>query len=148
MNRVTPVPRKARLIVVGVFLLLTVACTMGSSYRMNASHFAYPNSNVIPLTEIEGSSSRVCGLLIFAWSSTGVDDVNDALEDALLSQSGADLIVDATVDSGVLMIPPFVTLCQVRVRGTAASMEVGMQQLSESEHIEDVRIWQAAVNPE
>ncbi|MBS2017708.1 MAG: hypothetical protein JST00_32820 [Deltaproteobacteria bacterium] len=114
---------------VSLAVTLLSGCTLGSSSQSPQSHFAYPNSNVIPMGEARGSHSRLCGLLIFNWGAPDGDDQEAATKEAL-ERANADILINVRTDSAQQIIPMLINICKVSVRGTAAKMEVGRQQLS------------------
>jgi hypothetical protein len=122
----------------GVALLSLVALASGCQVSAMAtmipsSKFVYPNSNVTPLTETEGSTSKLCGFII-PWSSPDANDVAEASREAIAKVQGADLLIDVYAETEMIAGPTFPVnifyFCSVKVRGTAAHMEVGLQQLS------------------
>lgn len=137
------------LLMLGVlfFALACTACSYGNGYRINSTHFAYPNSNVVPLGEVEGSSTRLCGLLFINWGSAGGDDVDSAIEDAMHAEAGADLLINADVETGQFYFPYLFSTCYASVRGTAARMEVGRQELSVFEQNPTLSHWVGVPHP-
>jgi hypothetical protein len=111
-----------------LFILSLAGCSFGSASISPMSHFAFPNSNVIPIGEAKGSHTRLCGLLIINWGSPDGDDQQIAIEEAL-EETGGDILINVRTDSQLFMIPYLFALCITSVRGTAAKMEIGRQQL-------------------
>jgi len=112
----------------GVSLATLLGCTLGSSSQSPQSHFAFPNSNVVPLAEATGSNSRLCGLLLVTWGSPNGEDQDKATRDALESGNG-DILINVRTESSLFFVPYLFAICTTKVRGTAAKMEVGRQQL-------------------
>jgi hypothetical protein len=103
-------------------------CTIGQSSQSPQSHFAFPNSNVIPLGEAQGSATKLCGLLFVDWGSPDADDQDLATQRALEKSQG-DLLINVRTDSSLFTVPMLFAICKTRVRGTSARMEVGRQIL-------------------
>ena len=109
-------------------LTVNLGCTLSSSTGIApTSHFVYPNSNVTATSEVTGNHSAVCGVLIVSWGPPS-NAADIALNDAL-QKSGADLLVNARITAKMTKYFLF-DLCSTSVTGTAATMEVGMQDLS------------------
>ena len=106
-----------------------LGCSFGASSQSPMSHFAFPNSNVVPLGSARGSASKLCGLLFVTWGSPDADDQEHATREAL-EASGGDLLINVRTDSKVFFVPMLISICTTKVRGTACKMEVGRQQLS------------------
>lgn len=116
---------------IGVAVLValsSVGCTLGSASQSPQSHFTFPNSNVIPLKEARGSSSKLCGLLGITPGAPDAEDQEAATREAL-DRSGGDLLINVRTDTRIFNAFLF-AICTTKVRGTAAKMEVGRQQLS------------------
>lgn len=103
-------------------------CTVGNSAQSPQSHFAFPNSNVIPIGESQGSHSKLCGLLIFNFGSPSGADQDIATKEALEKAKG-DILINVRTDSNTFFFPGLFTVCTTSVQGTAAKMEIGRQQL-------------------
>jgi Cys-rich repeat protein len=113
----------------GLAALVTLAgCTFGQSAQSPQSHFAFPNSNVVPLGAAHGSATKLCGLLFIVWGSPDADDQELATQRALETSSG-DLLINVRTDSSLFAVPYLFAICKTSVRGTAARMEVGRQVL-------------------
>lgn len=125
-------PGHARTWVQLVFATVAIAihtgCAIGASTIVPTSQFVYPNSNVTPIGYTEGSRSRVCGFLIFNLGSPSGEDQQISTQRALEAVD-ADILIDVQVSTKVVYIPGLVQVCETRVRGTGASMEVGEQIL-------------------
>lgn len=118
-----------RLTVCTLVLIICVGCKIGSgAQRVVQSHFAYPNSNVIPIGTAQGSKSRLCGLLFINWGAPDYDDMDQAINRALTS-TGGDLLINMRTDQKIFTIPFLFTVCITNVSGTAAKMEIGRQRL-------------------
>ncbi len=103
-------------------------CSIGSAQQSPQSHFAFPNSNVIPLGPAEGTASKLCGILFINFGSPDAQDQEDATQQAL-SKANGDLLINVRTDSKLFMVPMLFATCSTTVRGTAARMEVGRQAL-------------------
>ena len=112
---------------VGLSAVSLASCGFGASSQSPSSHFVYPNSNVIPLGAAEGTTRRLCGILFVNWGTPDADDQDSATRDAL-EASGGDLIINVRTDT-TLFFAWFFSLCTTHVRGIAAKMEIGRQQL-------------------
>lgn len=103
--------------------------TMGT-FQEN-SHYVYPNSNVQALGQV---ASEVKKMYFFAAPGAGTMSkmVDEATASALEKAPGADLLINVSVDT---TITPFPVIpggsVKVSIRGTAAKMEVGIQELSQ-----------------
>jgi len=120
--------RRFRILVSLTLLTFVVSCSFGAASIIPQTHFAYPNSNVVPLGHAEGKASKLCGIFFITWGSPDGDLAMRAVQKALASKGG-DLMIDARFDSKSFFIPYIVTICSVSVSGTAAKMEVGRQEL-------------------
>ena len=109
-------------------LVLSTGCSFGAASISPSSHFAFPNSNVIPIGSASGSKTRLCGILFVNWGSPDGDDQEAATQRAL-KKSGGDILINVRTDSQIFSIPMLFSLCITKVQGTAAKMEVGRQQL-------------------
>ena len=58
-----------------------VGCSFGSASISPSSHFAFPNSNVIPIGSASGSKTRLCGILFVQWGSPDGDDQEAATQE-------------------------------------------------------------------
>jgi hypothetical protein len=87
------------------------------------SHYAYPNSNVIPLSQVKGEATRTS---FFSPPLPTASVQHDSIYNALQKAKGADLIINSFhfMDITSLGFLPIYTLTY-RVEGTAAKMEVG-----------------------
>ena len=109
-------------------LLTQTACVYGFSASQPSSHFAYPNSNVRPIGEATGKRTKLCGLLFFNVGTPNLADQEMAVSRALQSSNG-DMLLDMQIDSKQFLFPYLFSTCTTRVYGTAATMEIGTQQL-------------------
>ena len=120
------------LVFAGVLLLLVISvsgCTVGSGVSLYPqSHFDYPNSNIIPIGQVQAEVSGAVGL-----HPTIMDA--DLMEEVImkaLQQKGGDLLIDYNLSIRIKMYPLLIfNLYETvyRVNGTAAKMEVGKQIL-------------------
>ncbi|MBM3301667.1 MAG: hypothetical protein FJY85_17175 [Deltaproteobacteria bacterium] len=108
--------------------LSTVGCTIATGvWPVPQSHFAYPNSNVIPLGEGKGEASDTS----FGLPSIGMDpDLMQQAVQAAIQTKGGNLLVDYDLYFEISTIPglPIYTTTW-RVEGTVAKMEIGKQIL-------------------
>jgi hypothetical protein len=121
-----------------VLLIVTLAaCTVtpAGNARLNSSHFVYPNSNVAPLSPVTASTSKLCGILgIFNWDGYTPETTEEVYVQAL-KKSGGDLLINTSESRSTagylytVIFPPLISVCTTEVRGTAAKMQVGMQEL-------------------
>ena len=106
-------------------------CAGPSIYQpFNQTHFAYPNSNVIPLGHARGSASKsYINLLVYQqMPDFGGTALFEEAATRALSGSGGDLIIDGTYQVSST-IYPLVTVVNATVDGTAAKMEIGKRKL-------------------
>ena len=104
-------------------LTVNLGCTLSSSTGISpTSHFVYPNSNVTAASEVTGSHSSLCGVLMFSWGPPA-NAADIALNDAL-TKGSADLLMNARITSKITNFLVF-SQCTTSVTGTAATMEVG-----------------------
>jgi hypothetical protein len=113
--------------------LALTACTGASAYApMAQSNFAYPNSNISPITHVKASVTRTYV------SPFQIPDIPSAAMQReayfkALQGSGGDLIIDGDFTVRTTLIPLlFVTIINAEgtVEGTAAKIDqVGMRKL-------------------
>jgi len=110
-----------------IALLLLTACTTKMYDLHPKSHYSYPNSNIKPLGEATGEASQVT---FFVPPLLSGEVARLAVESALRTKPGSDILLNYTSETKVtaLAILPIYIL-SYKVRGTAASMSVGMQEL-------------------
>ncbi len=112
--------------------LLVVACSLpAGSSRINSSHFVYPNSNVTPIGQpgnAEGSKSKLCGFLFFMWNGFA-PEVTEKAYIRVLEKSGGDILINANESRSTFLIPSLFATCTTSVKGTAAKMQMGAQEL-------------------
>lgn len=114
---------KGRIALLAVVGLMASGCA--TTYYVGSdpeTYFTYPNSNVIPLEETQGEASN--GSMVMT-----AEGQKRAIENALSKVPGADTLINAqwfVKQSTVL----FFTSSTSIVRGTAAEVEVGEQELS------------------
>lgn len=108
-------------------VFVTTGCTIGSGAMLKPqSHFAFPNSNVIPLGKAHGEASS---------SSFGTPEIMNAdlQEQAIqnaLREKGGDLLIDYTFFYTITTIPLLpVYTTTIKVDGTACKMEIGQKIL-------------------
>jgi len=119
---------------VTIFICLIVFC--GCSIKAGGidtqTHFSYPNSNVTPLGPVSSSFSKTG--IIFPPSVTGAD-VKGLMDKALAQKAGADLVINSKIDTKYTIYPLFffnIYTVDMTLAGTAANMEVGIQELDEN----------------
>ena len=114
-------------------LLIIIGCLVVSSCSLKIgsvvpnSHYVYPNSNVMPLGQTS-SEIRKTGFIIPP--AFKAQDVDQLYTTALSKHSGADLIIDYSVDTKITSFFIFHFLKTTLV-GTAAKMEVGKQDIGQ-----------------
>ncbi|WP_428235051.1 hypothetical protein [Gracilimonas sp.] len=119
------------LITVFACAILLVGCSTKYGQRVVSSHYVYPNSNVVPLGYTTAEVSRV-GILFPKQANKEVYE--ELFNQALSKHQGADIIVDMGLDVTYTQIPiPILTIwiTKMNLTGTAASVEVGEQELSQ-----------------
>jgi hypothetical protein len=110
-----------------IFFLLALGlsgCTQTYFQKFDPqSHYAYPNSNVTPISHVKGQASKTT---FFSPPMLSASLQHDAIYNALQQAPGADLLVNSFhfQDMTSLLILPIYTITY-RVEGTAAKMEVG-----------------------
>ena len=113
---------------IGILLCLALAmfgCTIGTGATLQPqSHFAFPNSNVIPLGKVHGKATTVS----FFPSPMDADLQEQAVQNAL-RQKGGDILIDYTYSYKIVswIIPIYTTT--IKVDGTACKIEIGEQEL-------------------
>jgi len=112
-----------------ILILLSIVacygCTMNIGRFEPNSHFAFPNSNVIPLGHVSAEISRV-GFL----SAKSVDkEMVDEVMNKALKEKGGDLLINYKFSTSTtwFILPIFTTA--LHVDGTACKMTVGRQEL-------------------
>ncbi len=117
------------LLIAGLF---TAGCVTKAGDRLTSTNFAYPNSNVTPLGKVEASTpSKFSVFVPRTMSRQNVIDLRDA---ALSQAPGADLLINVRTDTSVTMFPYPIPMYWTKstIKGTAAKMEVGEQELQEN----------------
>jgi hypothetical protein len=108
-----------------VGLLATSACSGPSLYSpLPQSNFAYPNSDVTPMSHVVGSAKRSYFMPFQTPEFSDATMRREAYADAL-SKSGGDLIIDGDYTVKTTMIPILIGelfTVEARVEGTAARM--------------------------
>ncbi len=107
---------------------LITGCTISQSQRVASSHFVYPNSNVSPTKPSKGSTTKLCGILVFSWNGHTSEAQEAAYKEAIDS-SGSDLVINANMTTSMFMFPGLFTTCSTAVEGMGAKMTVGKQEL-------------------
>lgn len=111
--------------------VLTAGCTTTNSLGyIPQSNFSFPNSNVIPMNTVTGSSTTTMIGLI----PPGVpgSQIEAAVNDAKSKAAGADLLLDVVGNVTQTIIPLIyfqIYTTTVEVEGVAAKSEIGRQQL-------------------
>lgn len=113
--------------------LVSVGCTTTNSLGyIPQSNFSFPNSNVIPMNTVQGSTTAVSfGFLPPGLSGSSIETaVNNAKSQAV----GADLLLNVVGNVSVttiplILIPGSFYFTKVEVEGVAAKAELGRQQL-------------------
>lgn len=103
-------------------------CTVKYGFFEPNSHFAFPNSNVKPLGQVSGESSRT---RIFIVKSVDKEMIDEAISNALKAKGG-DLLINYKNTTSVTMIPiPLFTIytTTLHIEGTACKMTIGRQEL-------------------
>ncbi len=108
-----------------VFLLSSCAVRVGSV--IPNSHYVYPNSNVTPLGHTYSEIKKTGVIIPPAFKARDVDQLYNT---ALSRHSGADVIIDYSVDTKITSFFIFHFLKTTLV-GTAAKMEVGKQDIGQ-----------------
>ena len=123
----------ARLFLVPLVMgLFAAGCVTKAGDRLISTNFSYPNSNVTPLREVEASTpSKFSVFFPRTMSRNNVVELKDA---ALAQAEGADILINVRTDTTVTMFPYPVPLFWTKstIKGTAARMEVGEQQLQDN----------------
>jgi predicted small secreted protein len=110
-----------------ISVLLTACTTPFSAGRSTQSHFTYPNSNVTPLANAEGSSTTITDILFIPLFPNLGNMIEEAIQKAVKSRGG-DLLIDYQTVGYTTSYLLFSTMT-IGVRGTAAKMEIGKQEL-------------------
>ncbi len=119
----------ALIILVVAISLVSFGCSTKIGGTGTQSHFSYPNSNVKPLGKVSASLSKTSWLVFPTITEA---DVKSLMDKALAQKSGADLLINYSIDTKVTSIPfLMLTYMDVTIEGTAVSMDVGKQNLQE-----------------
>jgi hypothetical protein len=110
--------------------LAFVGWTMGRRYESgHSSHFAFPNSNVIPLGPAKATVVTEQSVGVPSPLRSGESDLK-VFNAAIAQVSGADLLIDWTMKNEIKRAGPLPFYWTVSsVEGTAAKMEVGNKKL-------------------
>ena len=116
------------------FIAIIVALSFmafGCSTKIGAagtqSHFSYPN--VKPLGKVSATLSKTSWLV---YPGVTEEDVKTLMDKALSQKSGADLLINYSIDTKVTIIPfIMLTYMDISIEGTAVSMDVGKKNLQE-----------------
>ncbi len=114
-----------KLYLIGIASLLLSSCTTVSYDLHPRSHYDYPNSNVKPLGEAVGRTSQIS---LFVPPQPNGEIERQAVESALRTRQGADLLINYVSETKILMLP-FINIMTYSVHGTAAAMPVGLQKV-------------------
>lgn len=114
-----------RTLAVVVLAIITSSCSMKLGSIVPNSHYVYPNSNITPLGN---TSSEIKKFSVIVPPSFKAQDVDQLYNSALSQHSGADVIIDYSVDTKITSVFIFHFL-KTSIAGTAAKMEVGKQEL-------------------
>lgn len=111
--------------------VVTLGCPMpAGTIRETESHFVYPNSNVFALpTQVSAVERKMCGFLIFNWGADYGRLADVAIEEALAHAPSSSVLIDMRASATQLVAGLF-AVCSVRVTGTPARVEIGVQDLS------------------
>ena len=112
---------------VGLFLVLSAGgCTIASGvWPVPQSHFADPNSNVLPLGPGKGEASTMG----FGMPDIMDVDLMEAAVQSAIREKGGDLLVDYYLFYDIKTYFPMVHSITWRAEGTVAKMEIGKQKL-------------------
>lgn len=123
-----------RMFAKGVLVFAVMLTMTGCFFKRNylngigpKSHFAYPNSNVIPLGKAIGEATVTRLGMMPPMISAELKE--EALLNAISQIPEADILVDYVMTSSATTVLFFQTLT-IHVEGTAAKMTVGEQKLS------------------
>jgi hypothetical protein len=106
-------------------------CTQKMGTFSEQTHFSYPNSNVKPLGQVKSSIKKTRILFPYLYKA---EDIKGLINEALAQKPGADLLINYKTDTKItsLPFPPYLIWQTVTLEGTAASIEVGEQELQEA----------------
>lgn len=116
---------RSRTMVLGV-ALLAAACTMKGGDLDTNNRYTFPNSNVAPLGYVSAEVTKTD----FFWSSGADREMRDQVLRAALAQKHADMIIDYKWTTEVTAYPLFITTTRLRLDGTAASADLGGQDVN------------------
>lgn len=109
--------------------LLVTGCTVATgTIPVANSHFAYPNSNVIPLGEGKGEATEASFFYLGGFMDPAL--MEEAVQ-AAIKTKGGDLLIDYDLYFRLIYIP-FIFPIYVTTwgaEGTVAKMEIGKQKL-------------------
>ena len=114
----------------GLIVLCLAGCSFVTDGRfVTHSQFVYPNSNVKVLGPVVARKFKVTP---FVPLQINMKDMTRAYNNALSKQAGANLLVNFTEDTSIIMIcavflPIYIVIYELK--GDAAKMEVGEQEL-------------------
>ena len=115
-----------------IMLLFMGCCFSSCAIKVGSvvpnSHYVYPNSNVTPLGQTTAVIKKTGFIVPPAFKARDVDQLYNS---ALSKHSGADLVIDYSVDTKVTTFFIFHFLKTTLV-GTAAKMEVGKQDIGQT----------------
>jgi hypothetical protein len=124
----TSTPRRlAQFLLLGLLSTSFGACSYKDGKLTTQSRFSFPNSNVIPLGPVMASVTRP-GFIVSA--DLPDEKWRGLTQEALKKVDGANILINYTQDTIYTTIPVLpVSFVTYRVSGTAARMNVGMQEL-------------------
>lgn len=111
------------------FVVMLSACSTKMGATGEKSHFAFPNSNVVPLGKVAVEKSR-WGFIIPP--TIDADDIKEAINEALAQKPGADILINYKTDVKYTTVFPQLYHLTYTLEGTAADMQVGEQELLEN----------------
>ena len=116
------------------FTLLFVAtifgCTIKAGTMVTNSAYVFPNSNVTPLGQASGEWKKTSFFIPYTLKPA---DIERLVDNALEKYPGADVLLDYGFDTKITAFMGFYFLT-MNVYGTAAKMEVGLQDIDQSDN--------------
>lgn len=118
------------IVLFSLFLLSSCAVSnIGGTYTNK--QFVYPNSNVTPLGYTSGKKIKV-QVLALNPVSFKKKDYEKVEREALSKYPEADILIDGSADwTATWILGPYLTIYKYTLTGTAAKMEVGMQDIGQ-----------------
>ena len=117
----------------GVLLLLVISlsgCTVGRfAWVYPQSHFAPPNSNIVPLGRVQAEDS-----IVWVFFPVMQDaDLQETVHQMAIKQKGGDILIDYVGITEIVLYPvPYINIyvTTYKVDGTAAKIvEIGKKEL-------------------